>query len=156
MNVSFSKLTEQDCEECKKCKQHGYSLRSCESETGEETGEKTCKVCEENKPHLERARISREVYRKDASLNTSSEETYFLMDIPKVLMLPNLLGTKTTLFTRRIIMNQSIAPLGSFKKINGTHNNNINKAVGFLWREAIQGHRDKDVASVVITFLREP
>ena len=74
----------------------------------------------------------------------------------KVLIFPHL-GTKTALFTRRIvIINQSITPLGCFKKTNGTQNNNNKKAVAFLWHEAIQDHRDEDVASVVITFLREP
>ena len=64
-------------------------------------------------------------------------------------MLANLPGIKTALFTRRIIMiNQSIAPLGTFK-------NNINKPRGYLWYEVIQGRKDEDIASVIIKFLRE-
>ena len=70
MTISFAKLGEEDFEECKECKQHRCLLTICESETGEKTGEKICKAYEENKQHLERARESREVYRKDASLNT--------------------------------------------------------------------------------------
>ena len=50
----------------------------------------------------------------------------------KILMLPHLPAIKEVLFTRPIIMiNQIIAPLGSFK-------NNSNKPRGYLWHEAIQ------------------
>lgn len=70
MIISFAKLGEEDFEESKECKQHRCPLTICESETGEKTGEKICKAYEENKQHLERARESREVYRRDASLNT--------------------------------------------------------------------------------------
>ena len=69
MNINFAKLGEEECEECKEYTQHECPLSSCESKTGEETGEKTCKVCEENEHHLEKVRKSREVYRKGASLN---------------------------------------------------------------------------------------
>ena len=80
----------------------------------------TCEVCKKQESHLESATKSCEVYRKDASINTNSDETYFSMDMQKVLMLPHLLGIKTALFTRRIIMNnQSIVPSGSFKSTNG-------------------------------------
>ena len=43
---------------------------------------KTCKVCEENEQHSEKARKSLEVYRKDAPLNTSSKENYFSIRNP--------------------------------------------------------------------------
>ena len=46
------------------------------------------------------------------------------------------------------MINQSIAPLGTFK-------NNSNKPRGYLWHEAIQGRKDEDVTSVIIKFLRE-
>lgn len=39
MNISFAKLGEKECEECKKYKQHECSLSSCESETGQKTSE---------------------------------------------------------------------------------------------------------------------
>ena len=64
-------------------------------------------------------------------------------------MLSHLPGIKTALFTRRIIViNQSIAPLGTFKK-------NSNKPRGYLCHQAIQGRKDKDVTSVIIKFPRE-
>ena len=154
---SFAKLGE-ECRERKECKQHKCPLSSCESETGVETAGKICKVCEENEQHLEIGRKSRELYQKDASLNTSSEETYFSIDMPKVLVLLHLPGIKNALSTRRIIIiNQSIVQPGSLKKTNGTQNNNSNKkSMGFLWQEAIQRRREENAASVVIKFLREP
>ena len=78
--------------------------------------EQARETCKEHENHLQRAKKLREVYRKDASLNTTSEEAFSSMDMQKILMLAHLPGIKTALFTRRIIMiNQSIAPLGTFK-----------------------------------------
>ena len=75
-----------------------------------------CEVCKEQESYQDRARKSSEVYRKDAPPNTNSDKTSFSIGMRKVLFLLHLAGTKTALFTRRIVMiNQSIVPLGSFK-----------------------------------------
>ena len=132
MKASFTKLGEEECEVCETFKQDECSKNHYEAEDTD-NDEQTCETCKEHENHLEKAKTSREVYRKDASFNTISEEAYFSMDMQKILMLPHLPGIKTVLFTRRIIMiNQSIAPLGTFK-------NKSNKLRGYLWHEAIQG-----------------
>ena len=136
MKISFTVLGEEECEKCEEYKQHDCPLSGHEPETKIDS-ENTCEVCKEQENHLERARKSREVYRKDASLNTNFDETYFLMNMQKVLMLPYLPSIKTALLTRRIIMIiQSIVPLGSFKSTNGAQNNK-KKPKGYLWHEAI-------------------
>ena len=154
MKISFTKLGEEECEECEEYKQHDCPLSGHEPEA-EIDSENTCEVCKEQESHLEKARKSREVYRKESSLNMNSDETYFSRDIQKVLILPHLPDIKTALFKRRIVMiNQSIVPLGSFKSTNGAQNNN-KKPRGYLWHAAIQGQGDEDVTSAVIKFLRE-
>ena len=146
MKISFTKLGEEESKLCETFKQHECPKNRYEANI--DNDEQKCETCKEHENHLERAKNSREVYRKDASLNTTSEEAYFSMEMQKILMLPHLPGTKAALFTRRIIMiNQSIAPLGTFK-------NNSNKLRGYLWLEAIQGRKDEDVTSI-IKFLRE-
>ena len=148
MKVSFTKLGEEECEVCETFKQHKCPKNRYEVEDID-NDEKTCETCKKHKNHHERAKISREVYRKDASLNKTSEGAYLSMDMQKILMLPHVCGIKTALFTRRIIMiNKSIAPLGTFK-------DNSNKTRGYLWHEVIQGQKEEDVTSVIIKFLRD-
>ena len=103
MKISFTKLVEEECKVCETFKQHECPKNRYEAEDID-NDEKTCETCKEHENHLERAKKSRGVYRKDASLNTTSEEAYFSMDMQNILMLPHLPGIKTTLFTRRIII----------------------------------------------------
>ena len=148
MKISFTELGEEECEVCETFKPHEFPKNRYEAEDID-NDEQTCETCKEHENHLERAKKSREVYRKDASLNTTSEEACFSIDMRTILMLRHPAGIKTALFTRGIIMiNQSIAPLGTFKS-------NSNKPRSYLWHEAIQGRKDEDVASVIIKFLRE-
>ena len=107
-----------------------------------------CERCELQEEHLNRAKISRDEYRKDVERNNCGSESFFCsMDMQKIIMLPHLPGIKTALLTRRILMiNQTIAPLGGSSK-------GLGKPIGFLWHEGVQGRNDEDVASAVIKFL---
>ena len=80
MKISFTKLAEEECEVCETMKQYECPKNRYEAEDID-NDEKTCETFKEHKNHLERAKKSREVYRKDASLNTTSEEVYFSMDM---------------------------------------------------------------------------
>ena len=87
MKISFTKLGEEECEVCETLKQHECLKNRYEAEDID-NDEQTCKTCKEHENLLERAKKPRGVYRKDASLNTTSEEAYFSMDMQKILMLP--------------------------------------------------------------------
>ena len=89
MKISFTKLGEERCEVCETFRQYECPKNRYETEDID-NDEQTCESCKEHKNYFERAKKSREVYRKDASLNTTSEEAYFSMDMQKILMLPYL------------------------------------------------------------------
>ena len=89
MKISFTKLSEEECEVCETFKQHELPKNRYEVEDID-NDEQTCETCKEHENNLERAKKSREVYRKDASFNKTSEEAYFSMDMQKILMLPHL------------------------------------------------------------------
>ena len=103
MKISFNKLGEEECEVCETFKEHELPKNRYEVEDID-NDEQTCETCKKHENHLERAKKSREGYRKDPSLNKTFEEAYFLMDMQKILMLPHPPGIKTALFTRRIFM----------------------------------------------------
>jgi len=156
-NISFAKLGEEECEDCEEFTNHKCSEKKEGDKDKQENSEdnregldedtQQCQICQDHKDHLERAATSRENYTLAVSKN-DPETSYFSIDMQKILMLLHLPGLKTALFTRRIILiNQSIAPLHSFK-VSG------NAPRGFLWHEGIQGRNDEDVASVVIKFLK--
>ena len=64
-----------------------------------------CERCELQEEHLNRAKISRNEYRKDVERNNCGSESFFYsMDMQKIIMFPHLPGIKTALFTRRILM----------------------------------------------------
>ena len=52
LNISFTKLGEEECETCEEFTQH-----KCEAEDGNE-----CSKCLQNSEHLQRASISRKAY----------------------------------------------------------------------------------------------
>ena len=148
MNISFTKLGEEQCELCEE-----YTYHRCQRKQDsnkQESGNKNCEKCERIKIHLERGKKSQESYKADSRKNARNAETCFTIDMQKVLMFRHLPGMKTAQFTRRIIIiNQSIAPFGEFK------NKRQHKAKGYFWHEGIQGRKDENLASVVWKFLLE-
>ena len=95
--------------------------------------------------HLQKAKISRKMYQLDVERNKDGNQKYFSVDMQKIIMLPHLPGLKTAVFTRILVINETIAPLGG-KESGG-------KLIGFLWHRGVQCRNNEDVASVIITFL---
>ena len=97
MNIIFTKLGEEECEECEVFAQHAC-LRKHENEQPDVNGSEKlvpeCNVCNGHAAHVQRAEISREMYRKDATSNTYKKKPKFSMDMQKVMMLPHLPGIK--------------------------------------------------------------
>ena len=132
MNISFVKLGEEECEYCIMYEQH-------EHDGNDEIGN-TCKKYDGWKLHVERAKVSRELYRVDAALEPSPSSAYFSADMQKVIMLPRIPGVKTAVFTKRLVaFHETFAP--SLGKFSG----NI-KPTGVIWHEGFSGRNAEDVA----------
>ena len=107
MNIKFTKLGEEECEECEvfaqhECpRKHEKENKQTENEQPAENGNEKvvleCNVCDDHAEHVQRAEISREMHRKDATSNTDKKKPKFSMNMQKVMMLPHLSGIKTAL-----------------------------------------------------------
>ena len=82
MNISFAKLGEEECEDCEEFNHHECSE------------DELCNICEKQKQHIERAKESRAHYKEDALSTNNPRNTYFSMDMQKILMLPHFPGIK--------------------------------------------------------------
>ena len=155
-NISFARLGEEECEVCEAIVHH-----ACQGEVGNERMSHEerisiiqpgiCKECDDWKAHIEKAKESREAYRRDADTYPADGEYCFSADMQKVMMLPRLPGNKTAVFTRRIVMyHETFAPLMPSKKVKtqwikdkkDPPTQNL-KPLGMLWHEGIQGRNDE-------------
>ena len=93
MNISFTKLGEEECEECLFYNEHNH----------EANGE--CKMCEKRKKYNESARISRSKhYKMDSEKKSEGHTVYLSVDMQKVIVLPRIPRMKTAVFTKRLIV----------------------------------------------------
>ena len=92
-NISFAKLGCEECEECLEFEHHPYS----ENDGG-------CDICASHELHLVASKDSRDAYRFDSAKANTNEESYFSVDLQKVVMLPRLPGVKTVVFPKRIVV----------------------------------------------------
>jgi len=140
MNISFVKLGEEECEDCIMYENH---------EHGNIEEGNPCETCNSWKAHVERAKVSRKLYKEDAALESTPSKAYFSVDMQKVIMLPRMPGVKTAVFTKRlVIFHETFAPLGKFTKTNGI------VPTGVIWHEGISGRNAEDVASTFSKVIR--
>ena len=100
LNISFTKLGEEQCEVCV-----SHTHHTCSNPT-------LCDECVSLEKHLETANIARKKYKEDSENNHKNDK--FSADLQKVVMLPRMPGIKTVVFTKRITaFNETFAPLGS-------------------------------------------
>ena len=171
-NINFSKLGEEECEMCEAHLIHdcdgGFiddvqSKKKKETQLNEERKLRitpgVCGYCDDWLDHIERAKLSREGYRKNADVWPEEGVRYISADMEKVNMFPRLPGVKTAVFTRHIVMyHETFAALVPSKearkhwKETGKVPEKL-KVLGMIWHEGIQGRSDEDVASTVIKSL---
>lgn len=140
MNISFTKLGNEECEKCESFELHNENHRK---ETADQNVD--CDTCKEWTLHLNKANITRRNYRIDADKKPSEDEIYYSADMQKVIMLPRLEMFKQVLFTPRLIaFNESFVPLGDIKH---------NLPFVALWHEEISGRKKEDVVSTFYNFF---
>ena len=142
MNISFTKLGNEECEVCAEHDQH--VAVGC-SEIGNVS---QCNECLMWTEHMEHVKICRSEYKKDSNvICDAAKETIVSADMQKVFMLPNLPSFKRCIFTKRIIaFNESFVPLG--EKF-------INRGYAVLWHEATGGRKARDITSAFHRFILE-
>ena len=141
MNISFTKLGNEQCETCLAQKEHSVH---CRAETED------CEDCSSYNKHFERATVARTEYKNDAaeSVKRPSKASFFSCDLQKVKMLPEIPGVKTAVFTQRIAAyNESFSRLGE---------SSGRKSVAVIWHQGLMGRNDEDVASAFVRIISQP
>ena len=132
MNISFTKLGEEQCEVCET-----YNLHTHDGDP--------CTTCMNWTEHNEKAKESRISYQSDAEKSTSNSDPdtrYASVDMQKIILLPRMPGMKVCLFTRRLVVfHLTFAPLGKTAE----------KPTGIIWHEGISGRSAEDIASAYLT-----
>ena len=102
LNISFAKLGHEECDSCLKYKHH------------ECTGN-NCVECKAYTDHTGRRNLARKEYSTDKEKAEKKEKDrlYYSLDLQKVRMLPEIPGSKSTVFTQRICAyNETFSPVG--------------------------------------------
>ena len=111
MNISFVKLGEEECEDCIMYENH---------EHGNLEEGNAVENCDSWKAHVERANVSRKLYKEDAGLEPTPSKAYFSVDMQKAIMLLRIPGVKKAVFTNRLVtFHETFAPFGRFSKTKG-------------------------------------
>ncbi|KAJ8682312.1 hypothetical protein QAD02_018104 [Eretmocerus hayati] len=146
MNISFTKLGHEECDFCMKFEHH-------HPEHNEKNLCPSCDMCIKWVAHMKRAEIARDLYRIDAQSSKSVSEKdnpstkFFCADMQKVIMLPHIPSSKTTLFTQRIVaFHLSVVPLGQLSSSS-------KKPFAVVWHEGVAGRKAEDIASAYHSFF---
>ena len=122
MNISFSKLGNEQCEKCEEMNLHNTAHKQvspCDN----------CDIFVQWKQHMSQAQAARHKYREDVanSVKYDMEQHVFMTaDLQKVIMLPRLEMFKTVLFTRWIIaFNECFVPVGKIIVHRGAKHKDI-------------------------------
>jgi len=140
MNISFTKLGHEECEQCEIFQHHS-------TEHSKDNLDMTCAICVKYQKHINKADRGRREYRVDSdrSVGLFPEHAIFSADLQKVIMLPRMEMFKTDLFTRRIIaFNESFVPVGEKP---------IAKPTAVLWHEGLAGRKKEDIVSAFHSFF---
>lgn len=114
-NISFTKLGEEECEECLLHEQHEHA---CDDEVMD------CLQCERWRKHKNFALQNRLAYQADAEKDWQGDTSVRSVDLQKVIMLPRMLGVKTAIFTWRIV---------AYHETNASVGKKGNKNTPSLW-----------------------
>ncbi|KAG5848646.1 hypothetical protein ANANG_G00100920 [Anguilla anguilla] len=97
-NISFTKLGEEQCEQCL---QHELHVKA-EHQAANQDPTPDCSTCKKWEDHKDRAARGRHHYKLDAEKQQSDNLSIRSVDLQKVIMLPRMPGVKTAVFTKRI------------------------------------------------------
>lgn len=144
LNISFTKLGQEECEICEKFIIHNPQR--------EMIRHRHCQECKDYEAHHERYILARKKYEDDADNQTQKknnpETQIFAVDLEKVIMLPRMEEFKTEMFCPRLIVfNQSFVPIGN------KHIHEMGVTFAALWHEAISGRKKEDITSSFGTFF---
>jgi hypothetical protein len=132
LNISFTKLGEEECEVCSVHDMHKKDLPECLD----------CEICKKIGEHQRKFREARESYCKDKA----SKSMAYAVDLQKVVVLPIMDQFKTAIFTPRLVtFNETFAHLGGATAVNPN--------ITALWHEATSGQNAPDIASAFWNFF---
>lgn len=139
LNISLTKLGNEECEKCLVFKFH--------KETHTPDLSETCNRCLSYKNHIKNASEAREEYKKCQSIIEDSEDTLTVdADLQKIIMLPRMDMYKEVIFTPRLIaFNESFVPIKKFTKQR--------PPFAAVWHEAVSGRKKADIVSTYHAFF---
>lgn len=146
LNISFTKLGQEECELCEKFIIHNPHR--------EMIRHRNCTPCKDYEEHHNRYILARKKYEEDANNQTQkkndSNTVIFAVDLEKVIMLPRMEEFKTVMFCPRLIVfNQSFVPIGD------KHIHELGLTFAALWHEATSGRKKEDIVSCFRAFFMQ-
>lgn len=140
MNISFTKLGNDECEKCEIFANHNV----LHTKTSLSADCLTCNKWLDHKKMADSARILYDSHRQKSSCEVDC--VYYSADLQKVIMLPWMPSFKSAMFTRRTIaFNKSLIPLQSTK--------GPNRPFVVLWSEPVAGRKKEEIISTFHHFL---
>lgn len=130
LNISFTKLGHEKCEQCETFQQHKHAFGIDSS---------NCDICIQQARHRRFYTKARIEY--DADKLSADDPKHIVMsgDQEKVIMLPRLEQFKEVIFTKRVcVFNETFAPIGSHL---------IFPVFAALWHEGIAGRKKEELIS---------
>ncbi|KAK5906851.1 hypothetical protein CesoFtcFv8_004759 [Champsocephalus esox] len=141
LNISFTKLGEEQCESCLLQEQHVKADHQGEAAVN-------CPQCEKWQIHKDSATGSRLHYQSDAEQDWPEDTSTRSVDLQKVIMLPRMPGVKSAVFTRRIVAyHETFASVG--KKTNKKN------TISVVWHEGIAGRSAAEITSAYAAALEK-
>ncbi|XP_026745687.1 uncharacterized protein LOC113507030 [Trichoplusia ni] len=146
LNISFTKLGQEECELCEKFIIHNPRR--------EMIRHRNCKDCKDYEAHHDRYILARQKYENDADNQTQkkndTDTLIFAVDLEKVIMLPRMEEFKTVMFCPRLIVfNQSFVPIGE------KHIHELGLTFAALWHEGLSGRKKEDIVSCFRAFFMQ-
>ncbi|KAJ4947838.1 hypothetical protein JOQ06_009869 [Pogonophryne albipinna] len=141
LNISFTKLGEEQCESCLLQEQHVKADYQGEAAAN-------CPQCEKWQIHKDSATESRLHYQSDAERDWPEDTSTRSVDLQKVIMLPRMPGVKSAVFTRRFVAyHETFASVG--KKTNKKN------TISVVWHEGIAGRSAAEITSAYAAALEK-
>lgn len=138
MNISFTRLGNEECEVCET-----YNLHKIGTSHDQTDG---CGVCMDWIMHHEKYLKARQLYENHKKMPQDHNTIYFSADLEKVIMLPRLESFKAAIFCQRLVAyNHTFAPLGKITSES--------KPLTVLWHDAEAGRKQEDIMTGFYYFL---
>lgn len=142
MNISFTRLGNEECEQCESYKHHT-------KETSHDVRKQCfpdCDTCLAWAKHHDRYKKARALYDAHKAIKQNENSIYFSGDLEKVIMLPRMEMFKAVIFCPRLtLFNQSFAPVGKISKES--------KPLAAIWHDGIAGRKQEDIMSAYYSFF---